>query len=299
MKRQYSIILIVFFSIICLILTSSCQSGSLSKIKQGFADVNDTRLYYEQIGKGHPLVLIHGFTLDTRMWDDQFESFGKQYQVVRYDLRGYGKSELPTMEEYNHTDDLKALMDHLEISNAYVIGLSMGGAIAIRFTLDYPEYVDALISVDATLGGYRWSPNYGTSLDSISIIGREVDHNAALQKWLDFVIFEPAMENPEVANRLNEIIIDYSGYHWCSDTVNWGTSIDPRAIHILDEIHVPTLVIVGSLDAPDFDTIASILEENIRDARKVVIDNVGHVSNMEKPEEFNEIVLDFLNGIEK
>jgi len=63
-------------------------------VKKGFAEVNDTRLYYEIVGKGHPLVLIHGFSLNTKMWDDQFETFAKRYKVIRYDVRGFGKSAL-------------------------------------------------------------------------------------------------------------------------------------------------------------------------------------------------------------
>ena len=298
MRNKHFEIRALLIIITLVLISSSCQNFTKSKIKQGFAEVNGARLYYEQIGKGHPLVLIHGFTVDTRMWDDQFETFGKQYQVMRYDLRGYGRSELPTKEDYNHSDDLKALMNHLEISKAYVIGLSMGGAIAINYTLDYPESVDALISVDASLGGYRWSPDYGASLDSIFIIGREAGHDAALERWLDFEIFEPAKENPEVATHLRKIISDYSGYHWSSDTVNWGRSTGPTAIQRLDEISVPTLAIVGSLDSPDFDTIASILAKNIPDARKIIINNVGHMSNMENPDEFNEIVLNFFKDIE-
>ena len=81
--------------------------------------------------------------------------------------------------------------------------------------------------------------------------------------------------------------------------MNWGRSTGPTAIQRLDEIIVPTLAIVGSLDSPDFDTIASILAKNIPYARKIVIDNVGHMSNMENPDEFNEIVHKFFKDIEK
>lgn len=95
--------------------------------QSGFAEVNGTRLYYEIAGSGRPLVLIHGMTLDTRMWDDQFEPLAAQYQVVRYDARGFGKSAVPTGESYAHTDDLKALLEYLDIAHAFILGLSMGG----------------------------------------------------------------------------------------------------------------------------------------------------------------------------
>lgn len=276
------------------------MSGKLDqRVEKGFAEVNGTSLYYERTGEGNTLILVHGWTLDTRMWDDQFDVFGKHYQVVRYDLRGYGRSALPTDEEYSHSDDLRALMNHLELTNAYVVGLSMGGAIAIMFALDYPESVAALVAVDSTLGGYEWSPDYGASLDAIFVAGRKVGHDAALERLLDFEILEPAMEDPKVAVRLKEIISDYSGYHWISDTVNWGTTTAPPAIERLDQIRIPTLAIVGGRDSPEFHTIASILEQQIPNIQKIIIPGVGHVPNMEKPGEFNEIVLGFLSNIEK
>jgi pimeloyl-ACP methyl ester carboxylesterase len=108
----------------------------MSSAGSGYAEVNGTRLYYETAGAGHPLVLIHGYTLDSRMWDDQFETLSKKYRVLRYDLRGFGKSAYPSPDKsYCHTEDLRALLDYLKISKAYVMGLSMGGGIAVEFTL--------------------------------------------------------------------------------------------------------------------------------------------------------------------
>src|SRR5262245_57108437 len=116
-------------------------------VQSGFADIPGARLHYEVAGSGEPLVLIHGFTLDMRMWDDQFASLARHFQVVRYDLRGFGKSSMPTTEPYTHADDLKALLDCLNIERAHVLGLSMGGSIAINFALNYPAMVDRLVLV--------------------------------------------------------------------------------------------------------------------------------------------------------
>ncbi len=124
----------------------------MSSIKSGYAEVNGTKLYYEVAGGGEPIVLIHGFTFDTRMWDDQFKEFSKQYRVIRYDVRGFGKSSTPNEgEPYSHHGDLKALLDYLDIKKAHILGLSMGGSIAINFTLEYPDYATSLIPVDSSL----------------------------------------------------------------------------------------------------------------------------------------------------
>jgi pimeloyl-ACP methyl ester carboxylesterase len=125
-------------------------------VNKGFAEVNDTRLYYEIVGRGHPLVLVHGFSLNTKMWDDQLEVFSERFKVVRYDVRGFGKSALPIVgKEYSHTKDLKALLKQFGIGYAYVVGLSMGGGIALDFTLEYPEVTKALILVDSSIYGFR------------------------------------------------------------------------------------------------------------------------------------------------
>ena len=103
------------------------------KVEQDFVAANGTRLYYEAAGAGHPVVLLHGFTFDTTMWDDQFLPLAQHFRVIRYDMRGFGRSDLPGAESYSHVDDLKALLDHLGISQAHLVGLSKGGAIALDF----------------------------------------------------------------------------------------------------------------------------------------------------------------------
>ena len=167
----------------------------------GYAEVNGTRLYYEIAGEGDPIVLIHGFTVDTRMWDDQFNEFSSNYRVLRYDLRGYGKSAKPSDEEYTDADDLMSLMKHHGIEHAHIIGLSMGGSIAMDFTLAHPEAVDALITVDTTLNGYTWTEEYGASLRSIWTTCKEEGLEAAKAQWLGFEIFCTESENQGVFNR--------------------------------------------------------------------------------------------------
>src|SRR5260370_12110997 len=123
----------------------------------GMAGVNGTHLYYEQAGSGHPLVLIHGFTLNTQMWEDQFGVFARHYRVIRYDMRGSGQSAMVTEEPFTEVDDLRALLDTLGVSRAFILGLSRGGSVTIDFALTYPERTSALILVDPALCGWDWS----------------------------------------------------------------------------------------------------------------------------------------------
>jgi pimeloyl-ACP methyl ester carboxylesterase len=267
-------------------------------MKSGYAEVNGTRLYYELAGEGDPIVLINGFTLDTRMWDDQFLEFSKQYKVLRYDVRGHGKSAKPSDEEYTDPDDLISLMKYLDISHAHIIGLSMGGSIAIDFTLSYPEAVDSLVVVDSTLSGYTWTERYGESLRSIWTTCKEQGLEAAKAQWLDFEIFCTESENPRAYQGLKEIIDDYSGIHFLYGVPGYRVKVkDPPIANRLADIHVPTLVIVGERDSPDFHIIADLIVGDAPRARKFVIPRVKHMANMEDPVTFNKEVLSFLSSL--
>jgi pimeloyl-ACP methyl ester carboxylesterase len=215
------------------------------EVESGFADVNGTRLYYEAAGSGGSLVLIHGFTLNTGMWDDQFEEFAKCHRVVRYDARGYGRSAKPVLgETYSHEEDLNALLDFLGIERTAVLGLSMGGFIAVNFAIAYPDSTMALIPVDSSLLGHRWSKEFSDMLDEMYAKGREEGPEAAKRLFFSCPLFEPALERPLLASRLRRLVSAYSGWHFVND--------DPRvqvlsvpAMQQLERIRAPTLVIVG------------------------------------------------------
>ena len=258
----------------------------------GFAEVNGTRLYYEVAGSGHPLVLIHGMSLDTRMWEDQFEPLAQQYQVIRYDVRGFGKSALPTGGSYAHTDDLKALLEYLDITHAAILGLSMGGSIAVDFALEHPDATDALIPVDSRLSGWQPDAEWTAFSQAVRVRAKEAGIQAARDLWLYSPVFNPALEHPEVAPRLIQIVTEYSGWHWVNE--NPLRVPDPPAVQRLDTIRMPTLIILGERDFPDCQAVAEALHQGIPKARKVVLPRVGHMSNMEAPERFNALIVDFL-----
>jgi len=261
----------------------------------GFAEVNGTRLYYEMAGEGPPLALVHGLTLDTRMWDDQFAVLAAHHHVIRYDLRGFGRSAPTGDMPYTHADDLAALLDHLRISRSAVLGLSLGGRVAIDFTLAYPARTRALIAVDAALSGYRWSEEWNTRWRSLVHTARTVSAQAANQRWLDHPLFAPANEQPAVAARLRRMVGEYSGWHWGNRDPQRG--FDSPATARLCEITAPTLVIVGERDLPDFHVIADTLTQGIPKARMIVLPGVGHMANMESPERFTMEVSGFLQDI--
>lgn len=269
------------------------------QIETGYADVNNTRLYYEIAGSGNAIVLIHGNIGDNRHWGEQFEALAKNHKVIRYDVRGYGKSSLPIEgESYSHHDDLKALLEHLGISKAHVCGLSMGSGIAVDFALAYPEMCESLIPVGPWAFGYS-SPATVELFElfgKISSVLKESGTKAAVDYWSDSRYFKSAFKNPKALERFREISYDFSFWNFSNqDPVIF---VDPPAAQQLDKLSLPTLIITAEYDLEACKEIADLLEQKNPNAKKIIIADAGHCMNMEKPEEFNNAVLDFLKELE-
>jgi len=259
----------------------------------GFAHVNGTRLYYEAAGSGHPLVLIHPTGLDRRLWDDHFEALASRYRAIRYDVRGFGRSDPPSDEPYRHADDLKALLDDLGVSQAHVMGLCLGGGIAIDLAIHHPQKVTALVVADVRLPGYELQdPEAAQAYADVRRVARESGLEAARECWLARAIFAPARGKPDVFARLAEMVADYSGWHWTHDDPI--TQFSPPALQRLHEIGAPTLVLVGEHDLPDWKRMCEIVARNVPGARHVVLPDAGHFACMENPAAFSEAVRGFL-----
>jgi len=253
-------------------------------------NVNQTTLYYEKAGKGIPIIFIHGFGLDTRMWDPQFETFAHKYTVIRYDLRGFGQSALPDEAVmYTHHEDLNSLLKEKGISKAILAGLSLGGRVAASFALTYPDQVLGLILIDSVLEGYAMK-DY--KMDYIYEEAKK-DISGALKLWLAHPTFEATHKNAEVSEYLNKIVLDYSGWHFIHK--NPLIPLKPPCKERLHEIKVPALILVGEHDLPDFQDIANILDQNIPNSELHIIPDAGHMSNMEQPSVVNKLMQEFIN----
>ncbi len=252
-------------------------------------------LQCEISGTGPAVVFIHGFTLDRRMWDDQFSVFARNYRAVRYDVRGFGKSPIPR-GFYSHAADLAALMDYLEISVAALVGLSMGGAIALDFAVNRPERTRALVLADSSIGAFQLAgetAEFSGRADCSEKERRCVDEMKT--RWLADEIFRPAFEMPKIKKRLMEMVGDYSGYHWLYE--NPCAKLNDAYFRKIRKITAPTLVIVGERDAAKHRRIADLLAENIDKAMLYRIKGAGHVCNMERPDQFNDAVEAFLKSV--
>jgi len=269
--------------------------------EQGFAAINGAQLCYEVAGDGPPLTLLHAGITDSRMWDAQFDTFAASYRTVRYDVRGFGRSELPP-GPYTMREDLSALLDFLGIARTHLIGVSMSGSTVIDFAISYPERVGALIPVAMGIGGMTSSAimeERDREVEAIFASGdRDAANEAELRLWLDGFGREGNAVDPDVRERvraMNAAIIANRDAWSASESVN---RLDPPALARLEEIAAPTLAIVGAHDVPDMLAIASAIATRVPGARKVIMPGVAHLPPMEAPEEFNRLVLDFLREVD-
>jgi 3-oxoadipate enol-lactonase len=260
------------------------------------APTNGIITYYEEEGAGPPVVLIHGHSADRRLWDRQ-SAFLAQcgFRALRYDLRGHGCTDAPatgyTFADYSL--DLRDLLDHLRIDRAHLVGLSMGGGVALTFALDNPRRTASLVLIDSCLPGYAYSPEFEADIERLRDAVRREGSAPALRKyWLEHPIFASIRRFPDRFDLLRQMVITYPAADYLDETEYPVPQRQPS--DRLHEIEAPTLVMAGELDLADFLLIAEILAANIPNARKLVVPDAGHVLNLEKPEEVNEALLPFL-----
>jgi 3-oxoadipate enol-lactonase len=272
-------------------------------IRHGFAEIDGGQLYFEVAGSGEvALVLVHAGIADQRMWDDQFLPFAERYQVIRYDQRGFGESSLPT-GPFAFYDDLALLLGQLGVTRAVLVGCSLGGATAIDLALSQPEMVDALVLVGSGLSGQEWPDPTPVELEVFSQLEeaeKARDYAAAneveVHIWVDGPERSPEAVDPAVRARVREMNLQtYLRHAETEEDVR--RTLEPPASERLREIRVPTLVLIGDQDVSAIQAIAEKLAATIPGARKVVLPNTAHVPNMEQPEVFNRLVLDFLDSL--
>lgn len=261
----------------------------------GFLDVQGAPLYYEVAGQGPALLLIHAGVADHRMWDQQFALFTQQYQTIRYDLRSFGQSQLPA-GPFAFYEDPTALLQHLGVKKAHVIGASFGGRIALDFALAHPAMIDSLVLIAPDISGYPPSEEiqrFGEEEEALLERGEvEAATELNLRMWVDGPLRTPGQVNP----RIRKLVHDMQ-YHAFTASIPEGVeeiALDPPAIDRLADLRVPTLVLVGDHDHPQKFALAQELTTHIAGAQHVIVPGAAHMVSMEQPELFTSTVLAFL-----
>jgi pimeloyl-ACP methyl ester carboxylesterase len=261
-------------------------------------EINGATLAYEIAGAGPPLVMLHGHLLDQHQWDDQFQSFAGDYQVLRYDARGFGRSTQP-LADYNHAADLHGLMRFFDLDHAFLMGCSGGGATCIDFTLQYPAMVDGLILVGTGIAGFAPSGPPPPALLALSealkrgAIDEAVEYS--LQFWTDGSRRTPEQVNPTARERTRAMTAQLFSRRPVEEAVQ--QTFAPDALARLGEIRAPTLAIIGSEDHQMLQDITELIVSQCSNAQRVVIADAGHHPNLEHPAAYEQIVRRFLSNL--
>ena len=252
--------------------------------------------WHDRNGEGPPIVLLHAGLTDSRLWEPQLRSFPQSYSVLRVDLPGFGKSPFET-NPVSFRGAVREVMDAERIDRAALVGVSLGGTTALELTLESPERVSALVLVGAGLPDHEWSDEVTSFFadEEAALERRDLDAavDANLRMWLSgphrsLDDMDPALREP-VGEMQRQVFRQQEGH----DDMRM-LPLEPSASERLGEVNVPTLVVTGDEDVADIHRIADRLVGGIPGAERATIAGAAHLPSLERPDEFDRIVLAFL-----
>ncbi len=253
--------------------------------------INNINLWYERAGRGRPIIFLHAFAVTGAMWFPQVPALtAAGYDVICVDQRGHGQSSAPsgpyTISQM--ADDVHQLIGRLKLDMACVVGLSMGGRVAMRLALDHPEDVAALALVSAKSEPAR---EIRAELEVLAQRAKRGEAALAVETWYDEHYQRLAVYAPDLVRKLKEEWRDKSGsgFIGAAQAITEMESVTTR----ISEIRAPTLAVAGALDSPCHPFVAWY-ERSIPDCRGIIVPEAAHFVNVEQPERFNELLLGFL-----
>lgn len=260
------------------------------------ARLNGESIYYEVDGDGPPLVLMHGWTLNLRMWDPQVTGLAQRFRMIRFDRRGFGRSS-------GHEDvrwdaaDLDALLTHLDVSQAHILGMSQGGSVALRFARRYSARASSLIlhgSIPPDGFPLAWNGRDRVPVD----VWQKVAQAEGMERFREEMAAHPVLHvpdsHPAVRRQLREMLAAYPGSRLL-DPVAASGPIAPATMDDLRHLTLPALVLIGDSDVPYLQIVARALAYYLPHAEFAVIRGGGHMVNMTQPEAYNAALARFLD----
>jgi 3-oxoadipate enol-lactonase len=252
-------------------------------VAEGMLVVGGDSLYYETAGAGPPVVFVHGGFGDRRMWDDAFRALADSFRVVRYDLRGFGRSSMPDTA-YSAAGDLVRLLDHLGIGRAHLVGNSMGGSLVLDAALLHPAHVRTLTVVASGPNGLEAPPEAVQRVVAVFEAARRDGLDAAAVLWLDHPMVRLTSRDPRTAPLLRTMVRD-NARAFLMPFAHWpGDPLDPPA----------SLVVAGADDTPLMRSAADTTAAGIAGAQQVVLPGADHLPQMTQPAAFNRALRAFL-----
>jgi pimeloyl-ACP methyl ester carboxylesterase len=282
-------------AVLSLVGPAAAQSPEESAgVAAGFVEVDDGKVFYEASGEGPAVVLIHDGLLHRVTWDAQVSALARNHRVIRWDRRGYGRSPCSEVP-FRNLDDLHALLVALGIERASLVGCSSGSLAAMEFALEYPEMVRSLVLVGPIVSGFGFTEHF-TTRGGRGLPDRDAPVEAKITYWTEVDPWVMAPESTAARQTMARLLSQNpQNLSRCEAAARWpGFSCLDR----LPEIGVPTLIVVGEADIPDVHAHAGVIDNAIPDSRRVILNHSGHLAHLEVPDEFNALVLPFLDSAE-
>jgi pimeloyl-ACP methyl ester carboxylesterase len=258
------------------------------------------RLYYEETGSGTPMIFVHEFAGDMRSWEPQMRHFGQRYRAIAYNARGYPPSDVPdqvsSYSQARAADDIAAVLDHLKIDRAHVVGLSMGGFATLHFGFRHPQRALSLCVAGCGYGAEReHRERFRAEADNIIAFIRGNGMQAFAEKYA----FGPTRvqfqnKDPRGFAEFQRQLAEHSA-EGSANTQAGCQRERPSLYDLVDQMKaltVPTLVLTGDEDWPCLQP-GLLMKQSIPSAALAVMPNCGHGINLEDPDEFNRIVGQF------
>ena len=249
----------------------------------------DADLHVEAQGDTPKTVFLHGMGGDTHTWDLLWQALGEAFPALRYDLRGFGLSHERGERPFDHADDLLVLLDATQTGPCNLVGVSMGGSIALNFALGHPEKVSKLILISPALVAWEWSEQWRPLWRQIAACAKAGAMDEARQLWWRHPLFATTRDGPS-GPILYDSIMRYAGKQWCGDH-HKSMLPDVDRLHALE---VPTVLLTGERDLPDFRLIADLIAASSGQVQRIDYPARGHMLHLEVPEDCARAIKAFL-----
>lgn len=283
-----------FFLAAATVLLASCSTQP--KIESGYIPVSQGgQIYYESVGEGTPVILLHGHTLDLRMWDPQVKPLLEAgYRVIRPEMRGYGhSSKQQPGQQFTHLDDMMTVMDSLHIAKAHVVGLSMGSFVASEMVA---MHSDRLLTATLASGNIRNMPGPSTPFDSLELARKDsvIAQNLAQgidkwkEEWIGKLVSGGGSNREAIRESVAQQVNDWDAWQLVNREMRNYYGYEAWDTLKVRQPEIPVLILSGEKEGKGKNPMLKYLPNS----RQVIIPDCGHMSNMEKPEEFTQLILE-------
>jgi len=275
-------------------LLASCSTQP--KVESGYIPVSDgAQIYYEAVGEGTPVILLHGHTLDLRMWDPQVKPLLEAgYRVIRPEMRGYGhSSKQQPGQQFTHLDDMMTVMDSLHIAKAHVVGLSMGSFVASEMVA---MHSDRLLTATLASGNIRNMPGPSTPFDSLELARKDsvIAQNLAQgidkwkEEWIEKLVSGGGSNREAIRESVTQQVNDWDGWQLINREMRNYYGYEAWDTLKVRQPEIPVLILSGEKEGKGKNPMLQYLPNS----RQIIIPDCGHMSNMEKPDEFTRLILE-------